>query len=355
MKLNTRANTIMYGRKRERSYMKYLIWTAVWLVVGVLLILGWYGWQVNVTKGGSVVDFVIEEGQGVNEISTNLFETGAIESKLVFETHIYLADLEGSIIAGTYQIPRSSVKTLTEQLTTGPAREEKKVTFIEGWTLHDIANYIEEQGISSKEDFLAIVNKPVANGFSSDTYPILYSKPDSVDLEGYLFPDTYRVYKTVTAEQVVDVMIQTLTRRITREMAEEIDAQGKTFHEILTMASIIEKEVISDKDRRIVSGILWKRIDAGMPLQVDSTVNYITGNDRPGVLIDETKLDNPFNTYKYKGLPPGPIANPSLSAIQASIYPTESDYWFYLSKPDGETVFSETYEQHVNAKNTYLK
>lgn len=355
MSHNMRTSAVMYGRKRKPSAMKYTFWTIIWLVLAAILTLGWFGWNLNITKGNSVTDFTVEEGAGVNAISTDLFEAGAIESKLVFETYLYLKDLEGAIIAGNYQIPRSSIKALTGQLTTGPGREEKKVTFIEGWTLVDIADYIEEQGISSKEDFLDIVNKPVANGFSAEKYPILYAKPDTVDLEGYLFPDTYRVYKTVTAEQVVDVMIQTLTKRITREMAEEIDSQGKTFHEIMTMASIIEKEVISDKDRRIVSGILWKRIDAGMALQVDSTVNYITGNSRPGVLIDETKIDNRFNTYKYRGLPPGPIANPSLSSIQAAIYPTDSEYWFYLSKPDGETVFSENFEAHVNAKNKYLK
>ncbi len=315
----------------------------------------WFGWQLMGVRGSSVDEFVIESGQGVNQVSNNLYKAGALRSQLVFETYLWMRDWEGDLIAGTYEIPSGNIVQLANILRVGPKAEEHRVTLIEGWTLKDMARELGKRGIADEDRFMEIVTKPKANGFSSDTVPILYSKPDSVDLEGYLFPDTYRFLKKVSEEEIVEALMKTLTLRISEQMAKDIDARGLTMHEILTMASIIEKEVPTDKDRRMVSGVLWNRIEKGMPLQVDSTINYITGNNDPAVSIDATKIDNPFNTYKYKGLPPGPISNPGLSAIMAAIYPEETDYMFYLSKPSGETVFSKTFEEHVVAKNKYLK
>ncbi len=315
----------------------------------------WFGWQLIGVRGSSVDEFVIESGQGVNQVSNNLYKAGALRSQLVFETYLWMRDWEGDLIAGTYEIPSGNIVQLANILRVGPKAEEHRVTLIEGWTLKDMARELGKRGIADEDRFMEIVTKPKANGFSSDTVPILYSKPDSVDLEGYLFPDTYRFLKKVSEEEIVEALMKTLTLRISEQMAKDIDARGLTMHEILTMASIIEKEVPTDKDRRMVSGVLWNRIEKGMPLQVDSTINYITGNNDPAVSIDATKIDNPFNTYKYKGLPPGPISNPGLSAIMAAIYPEETDYMFYLSKPSGETVFSKTFEEHVVAKNKYLK
>ena len=121
------------------------------------------------------------------------------------------------------------------------------------------------------------------------------------------------------------------------------------------MASLIEKEVISDNDRALVSGILWKRIDNGIPLQVDATVTYIIGKKTTKISIEETKIDSPYNTYAYKGLPIGPIANPGLSAIHAALYPKSSSYLYYLSASDGTTIYSRTFEEHNKAKVKYLR
>ena len=121
------------------------------------------------------------------------------------------------------------------------------------------------------------------------------------------------------------------------------------------MASLIEKEVKTPEDKKIVSGILWKRLENSIPLQVDATISYITGKKGDSVSIEETKIDSPYNTYKYKGLPLGPISNPGLESIIASIYPENSDYWYYLSTPEGKTIFSKTLEEHNIAKAKYLK
>lgn len=346
----------IYSQKsKKKRVLKSLITLIVLLIFAVLISGIWFVWQLSVSHGSAAQDFAIEPGAGVNQISLELYNSGVVNSRLAFETYLYLKGIEGNIKAGTYDLPSSTITELTSILLEGPGVDDKRITFIEGWTLADYAREVEKEGLASEQEFIEVVSHPKSNGFSDETFPILYSKPDSVDLEGYLFPDTYFVYKDVDANEIVKVLLNTLQQKITLQMAEDIDAQEKTLHEILTMASIIEKEVRTDRDRRIVSGLLWKRIDAGMALQVDATVNYITGDSKPAVTYDQTKIDNPYNTYLYRGLPPGPISNPSLSAIQAAVYPTESDYWFYLSTPDGETIFSKTLEEHNAAKQKYLK
>ena len=138
-------------------------------------------------------------------------------------------------------------------------------------------------------------------------------------------------------------------------MRTEILGQEKTIFEIITMASLLEKEVKAFEDKKLVSGILWKRLENKMPLQVDATITYITGKKSSKVSLDETKIDSPYNTYKYKGLPPGPISNPGLESIVAAIYPKKLDYLYYLSTPEGETIFSKTFEEHKRAKEQYFK
>ena len=345
---------IMKPRKK-RGLGKYILIFIILFVMAGLTSLAWYGYNISVVKGSAAQKFVIEEGQGANHISRNLYQAGVIRSKLAFETYLYFRNLDGSIKAGTYQLPAVNIVKLTKALLEGPPPPETRLTFIEGWTLADYANELDKSESISSAEFLDIVSHPVSHGFDADNYPILYSKSDQVDIEGYLFPDTYRLFEDATAQVLVKVMLDNLTNKVTKQMATDIDSQGKTFHEVLTMASIIEKEVRTDRDRKLVSGVLWSRIGLGIPLQVDSTVNYITGESKPAVSIAETRIDNPFNTYVYRGLPPGPIANPSLSSIMAAIYPTDSEFLFYLSTPAGETIFSENLEQHNEAKNKYLK
>jgi len=150
-------------------------------------------------------------------------------------------------------------------------------------------------------------------------------------------------------------MLANFDEKITPDLRKEITKQKKTIFEIITMASLIEKEVAMDEDRAIVSGILWKRIKLGIPLQVDATITYITGKNNTKISLNDTKINSPYNTYKYRGLPPGPIANPGIAAIRAAIFPKSSPYLFYLSAPDGRTIFSKTLEEHNTAKTRYLR
>ena len=162
-------------------------------------------------------------------------------------------------------------------------------------------------------------------------------------------------------------MLDNFDKKLTQDLRKEISRQSKTIFEIVTMASMLEKEVKDFEAKKLVSGILWKRLENGISLQVDATITYLAGKktthpegvaSRPygaRISIEDLQIDSPYNTYKYKGLPLGPISNPGLESILAAIYPKESDFWYYLSTPDGKTIFSKTLQEHNLAKAKYLR
>jgi len=321
-------------------------------------------------SAGEDLKFTVKKGQGVKEIGRNLLEKDLIDSTFWFETYVWLYEKEKSFQAGQYILNTSmSLKEIVIILTSGQTIDrEKKITIIEGWNLRNIANYLEEQSIASKKDFFALAGEPLINyhkktvdpeAFPKDyssRFSFLESKPKYYSLEGYLFPDTYKIFKGAEAEQVILKMLNNFDRKLSRDLRKEIEKQSKTIHEIVTMASLLEKEVRTLKDMKIVSGIFWDRIEQGQPLQSCATLAYILKKNKLRYSTEDTKVDSPFNTYQNKGLPPSPICNPGLKAIKAAIYPQESDYNYFLSRSDnGETVFSRTLSEHQKNQQKYLK
>jgi UPF0755 protein len=150
-------------------------------------------------------------------------------------------------------------------------------------------------------------------------------------------------------------MLDNFNKKLTPELVTEINKQQKTVHEIITLASIIEKEVSNDNDRKLVADIFYKRLEKGIGLQSDATVNYVTGKSTTRPSAQDLAVDSPYNTYKYKGLPPGPISNPGISAILAAIYPTSNPYFYFLTTPDGKVIYSKAYQEHLQAKAQYYK
>ncbi len=149
-------------------------------------------------------------------------------------------------------------------------------------------------------------------------------------------------------------MLKQFEQRVVFDSLPALKAQNRDLYQIIIMASLLEKEVRTFEDKKLVSGILWKRLKSDMPLQVDATISYITGKKTTKISLEELQIDHPYNTYKYKGLPPGPISNPGLESIKAAFNPEDSPYWFYLSTQEGKTIFSQTYQQHLKAKELYL-
>ncbi len=235
----------------------------------------------------------------------------------------------------------------------------------------DINNYLKEKGfVIEGDEFLEVAGErriydlKKTQNFSRDfkgEFDFLDSKPDNLSLEGYLFPNTYRVFASSSAEEIVYRLLSNFDKKLTPELRAEIKRQGKTIHEIITMASIIEKEApifnqTNIRDAKLISGVFWNRLRIGMALQSDATLSYIFENKKPAHSGAELKVDSPYNSYLYKGLPPGPISNPGMIAIEAAIYPEKTDYFYFLTPLDGSKVYyAKTYQEHLNNKYKYLK
>ncbi len=236
-------------------------------------------------------------------------------------------------------------------------KEEKTLRVIEGYRNSDIANILVKNNLATADEFIQ-----AQKDYDTSRFSFLADKPKSTDLEGYLYPDTYRVFASSTASEIITKMLSNLDQKLTSKMRADIKAQGKTINEILTMASIIEKEApISyangdNQDAKIISGIFWHRIKVGQALQSCATLAYILGVDKEQYSEADTKIESPYNTYLNPGLPPGPIANPGILAIEAAIYPTPSNYNYFLTPTESkDIIYAATYEEHLRNKNKYLK
>ncbi len=266
--------------------------------------------------------------------------------------------------AKAFLASRESKKPKTTPIKT----PEISVTIIEGWQISDLAEDLEQKGVINSATLYKTLK-----AINTDSYPLLLSKPAKASLEGYIFPDTYRVYKpkNLTDEKfagdLLKKALENFQDKFTTEMAARAKTQGYTVYQILTLASIIEKEtgrnVVTPEqkqalqdERQNVASVFYNRMKAGMPLESDATINYATGKNNPTPTQAELKTVSAYNTYLNKGLPPGPICNPSLSSLMAALYPNQTGYYFFLHKqPSGEPVFSKTFEEHVGNKFKYLK
>ena len=248
-------------------------------------------------------------------------------------------------------------------------RQEIDITIIPGWNLRQIAEDWVKKGIaSSTGDVYELLGEPAKN-YKADRvkaptlniaddpeWANLFSdKPAGVSYEGYLFPDTYRVYADATPEDVLKKIFANLNKKITPEMREEIKKQKKSIYEILTMASVVEKEAPTKNDMAMVADIFWRRYNKNWALQSCATVNYITGKNDPGVTTEDKETDSLFNTYKYPGLPLGAISSPGLTAIMATIYPSANNYWYFMSDSDGVTHYAKTLDEHNANVYRYLR
>lgn len=265
----------------------------------------------------------------------------------------------GSI--GLYQVYRGYQNRQAERVARLQQKAEAvEVTFIEGWTTNQIAEELEENGLFSKQTFLDAVKK-----FDASEFPLVDAAGPNgtTDLEGYLFPDTYEFFKTSTPEEVITDMLANYSKRIdSLGIADAaVKNNGLTLPEIMTLASIIEKEsggqgstsgdLSLQQERDLVASVFYNRLAIGQALESDATVNFITGKDTPAVSLQDLEVNSAYNTYRNPGLPPGPICNPSLGSIKAAINPATSGFFYFLHKqPSGKIDFSKTFAEHVSKK-----
>lgn len=311
--------------------MKKNVFVLTTLILVIFLIAYFFWRGIYLPKDFALTEdklFSIEKGESLFQIAENLEKEGLIKNRFFFVIYIISKGAQKKLQAGEYYLNSSAnIIKISQKIISGDV-VKITVTIPEGFTVKQIE---EKLGIE-------LPNK---------------------NLEGFLFPDTYQFPLHITGEEVMKKMQDNFEKKMTPLLREEIKRQGKTIFEIVIMASLVEKEVKTLEDKKLVSGILWKRLETGMPLQVDATIAYIlngkslTFNEMRRQITIGKEIDSPYNTYKYLGLPPGPICNPGLESIIAAIYPEESDYWYYLSTPEGETIFSKTLQEHNLAKAKY--
>ena len=309
--------------------------------------------------------FLVEKGQNVFQIAENLEKEGLIKNRFFFDFYVLANGNQRNLQAGEYLLsPSLNLAEITKKIVSGDV-VKLEVAIPEGFTIDQIEERLNEKanlwGNASGQ--IKIKNFKIRD--FKDDYDFLETAPPNFNLQGFLFPATYQLSPRVSAEDVIRKMLEKFDKELTPDLREKIKRQEKSIFEIVIMASLLEKEVQTEEDKELVSGILWKRLENDIPLQVDATITYIIKTTSPEgvasrpyevkISIEETQIDSPYNTYRYQGLPIGPICNPGLESIIAAVYPKSSEYWYYLSTLEGETVFRKTLEEHNYAKAKYLK
>ncbi|OGI26017.1 MAG: hypothetical protein A3J76_05270 [Candidatus Moranbacteria bacterium RBG_13_45_13] len=331
----------------------------IYIVVGLFFVLALaefyiFDREASFSRGTGNISqtFEIVEGEGVKDIANKLEESRLIASDFYFNYYIWKTDSREKLQAGKYEIRGSmTIPEIVQVLSMGEIiPNEIKVTFPEGTSAKDMAEILKNKGFDGDGFSQKVKN---GEGVKND-YDFLKTKPAKASFEGFLFPDTYIFWRDASAESIVNRMLLNFDEKSTPEMREEIKKQNRTIFEIVTMASILEKEVKTADDMKIASGIFWDRIGAGMPLQSCATIAYVLGKEKKQYSYEDTRTPSPYNTYINRGLPPGPIANPGMNSLLAAIYPTETDYNYFLSDPEtGKTIFSRTVEEHEANKAKY--
>ncbi len=330
------------------------------VVIGIIagaVVAGWYFASLRPVDGSSEerTSAKIEAGASLTQIANLLHEKRVIRSPMAFKVYAKLNGYEGNLQAGTFILrPSMNVGEIASILKSGKA-EEMLITIPEGFTVSQIDSLLAEKGLITEGD---ITKCAIECDFSS--FEFLPNEegisPFGGRVEGYLFPETY----FVSADEFVpkfflERMLTTFRNNVLSPLDDQIKSSGRPLHRIITVASLIEEEASGDEERPVISGIMWKRYEENLGLGVDATVRYILQKPLGELTTADLNFNSPYNTRKFKGLPPGPIASPGENSILASISPAESEYWYYLHGKDGTVHYAVTNEEHNVNKYLYLK
>lgn len=279
--------------------------------------------------------FTVEEGQTVSEVAIALKEASVIKSQFLFKLLVPVFDGHHGVRSGDYFLnKRQNVVTVARRLANASFYLDPIKLFVpEGLNVFQLADTVSTVFPSiNKEDFIERAKK----------------------YEGYLFPDTYLFLPNSKPQTIIKALVDNFYERVA-ELNEQIEVSGRSFEDVIKMASILEEEARKLETKRVIAGILWKRLDEDMPLQVDCSFQYVNGKNTFQLTTEDLQTDSPYNTYTNRGLPPTPIANPGLDSILATVTPVESDYYFYLTDKEGNMHYAVTHDQHVINKARYLK
>ncbi|MCU6709650.1 endolytic transglycosylase MltG [Paenibacillus sp. J5C_2022] len=297
----------------------------------------------------------ISRGMSANGVADTLEKNGIIKNGFLFGYYLQMKDEGAKFQAGVYEFhPGMDNATIINMLNTGDVVEAETVQFTipEGYTVEQIAQKLGKEGLVDPAKFLQLAGE---DRTWSDAEAVLSVPKEQTGikqrLEGYLFPETYAVKRDSSEEVIIQRMLQETDRKLDtlpEDWQEVLGESGRSLHEIMTVASLVEREVVVDEERPLVASVIYNRLKQPMRLQIDATVQYALGEQKERLLHKDLEIDSPYNTYKIDGLPPGPIASPSIASIEAALYPADTDYLFYVTKKDGTQshLFAKTYKEH---------
>ena len=323
-------------------------WTAIAVVAAVLLGAGLFlafGTSHTIERSdrdaGENIYMVVKPGTTASEISDRLMQLGVIDSRLRFWWLMKLQGDASKFKTGTYAFtPHMDEQAVLDKLVAGDTTVVK-FTIPEGFGIKEIAKRLADEGLVDEQEFLA-----EAKDFAP--YDYMKKRPNvRYAAEGYLFPDTYVIHSDVSAEGIMKMMAEDFDTRLTPALRQQAAAKGLSIHDLITLASLVEKEARYDEDRPIIAQVFFKRLQMGMPLQSDTTLQYLMAGPKEDVSIEDTKIDSPYNTYQHEGLPPGPIASPGMKSILAVLNPANTDYLYFVADRQGHNHYSQTYDEHL--------
>lgn len=314
----------------------------VFLLVVLLILGGAFLWWIDATRAIDPRDqvpvkFTVNKGDGVRAIAANLDSEKLIRSPTAFFLLVKYLAIEHDLQAGDFRLNRTmDTASIAKELTHGFI--DVWVTTLEGWRVEEIANRLAKDIDLPETEFLKVAR------------------------EGYMFPDTYLIPPDATSGALAKIFTDTFNTKVNAKIREDAKKISLSFEEIITLASIVEREGKTSDDRPLIAGILVKRLEADWPLQVDATLQYALGYQasekswwKKYLLEDDRKVNSPYNTYLHTGLPPAPICNPGLAAITAVVYPQASDYWYYIHDESGQVHYAKTVEEHNANVAKYLQ
>lgn len=336
---------------KSKKKIGILIGIIAVVVIGFFVTLSVMGGPVDKNDTELTV-ITVEQGSSTGTIAATLEKKGLIKNTFIFKLKSKLGGYDGEYKAGQYAISKSmSMKEQMELIKSGKTVGQM-FTIPDGNTLEKNANLLAESEIVTAEEFL----NEAANG--DFDYEFLKDIPKRANrLEGFLYPESYQVDLDADAHDVIDVMLKQFDSIFTDEYYEKAEKLDKSILEVMTVASIIEREAKTDEDKKKVASVIYNRLEEGMPLQMDSILAYITGEEKIKASLADTQVESDYNPYTNKGLPPGPICSPGKASIEAALNPADTDYLYFVAtdKLDGTNVFSETYEEFLKDKAAFDK
>ena len=301
----------------------------------------------NVIEEERRINVKIREGLSTAEIAERLAEKDIIDSSLRFRLFARLYGYDDKFRPGAYTFTANmSDEEVFEKLLTG----EKTVirfTVPEGFGVKEIAERLYNLDLVDKEDFLKAAEDFAPYDYMRKRQNVLFAA------EGFLFPDTYNVESDIEIDEILKLMAGNFDDRLTPTMRVTAEKMGLSVYDLITLASLVEREVRFPEDRPIVAQVLLKRLKLNMPLQTDATLQYLMDAPKEDVSIEDTQIDSPYNTYQHTGLPPGPIANPGMASITAVLHPADTDYLYFVADRMGHNHYAYTYEEHLNLVKHY--